>query len=312
MMPRRHRAAVEVAPAPDLISDESERLAALVRLARAKIEAFASDDVNIEGCWNCRLIFSRRLTKVVLTDGGGCEGLGFCLKILDYGEADGSVSGRDVERFNREIAATIQDFATGIINYSVVLALMLTVFVALACLHVAIVPYESTVSTLNLDSNVGYTDAAGDTADLLWPDNAAHLRWVFYVCECVFVMYGTLIALVGLGSALMLYNSLTMHIPNACAKCEYLIARLNKFVAVGHATVKCMFDLCFTLTCVMARASAVAFLCAACMTVLFLVAFFSGTATGATDILRVQQHEARLLLNRKRRPARAEARELEP
>ena len=105
-----------------------------------------------------------------------------------------------------------------------------------------------------------------------------------------------LLTLVGLLNSSLFYGALTTSLPFTFARCEYLMGHLSQFVACGQSMLNSMIALAFELTWMMARASAVAFLCSACMTCLFIVAFFVIGGKGSEGIMRAQQKEARAVL----------------
>ena len=80
--------------------------------------------------------------KLVM-DLGSQDGIGFLLKMASVEtEHDGTISDSELQRFRREGVDLVDVLAAGVLNYSVVLSLFLTIFTSLVVLHAGRGPYD--------------------------------------------------------------------------------------------------------------------------------------------------------------------------
>ena len=111
-------------------TDERERVVALVRVVRAKLQPLAAPDQD----FTC-IQFKPSAFKLVM-DLGSIDGIGFLLKMASVEtEHDGTISESELQRFRREGVDLVDGLAAGVLNYSVVLSLFLTIFTSLVVLH---------------------------------------------------------------------------------------------------------------------------------------------------------------------------------
>ena len=282
-------------------TDERERVVALVRVVRAKLQPLAAPDQD----FTC-VQFKPSAMKLAL-DLGSQDGIGFLLKMASVEtEHDGTISDSELQRFRREGVDLVDGLASGVLNYSVVLSLFLTIFTSLVVLHAGKGPYDLLVPGPRLGS-ASDTAAAADAADYLWPENAVGLRWGFYVVEWSFLAYGTIVSSAGLMQCVFFYGTLSVHLPSLIAKCELIVAKPSKLTNVFQGFVQGLNALMTVLPCIAFRASAVAFLSMCAVFVLyFTFQMYIATVGDVVDVLKAQQREARALL-RLARPASAVA-----
>ena len=262
---------------------EAERLAALVILARAKLEPIP----------NAPPYYVSLKTTKVLKPLGNFDGVGFLLKMASFDtDHDGKLSASELERFRYEGDHLIETMVSSLSNYSVLFSLLLTIFVTLQVLHAGKEPYEqNNTRTHRLD----YT-AAGDAADYLLPRSAEQFRWCFYVLECSLLAVGTLICAVGLVISMLQYTLLA-NLPSLASKCEVIMSNLPRLTVLWTLMQVGLNVLLNAVVCILVRVSAVAFLCSATAYVLFITFItYEVTAGGVQATFRAQQTEARLLL----------------
>ena len=232
---------------------------------------------------------------------GGGDGIGFLLQMasVDTDHGTGAISDSELQRFRREGADLVDGLASGVLNYSVVLSLLLTIFTSLVVLHAGMGPYEPLAPGLRLE-NASYTAAAGDAADYLWPENAVGLRWFCYVVlEWTFLAYGTIVSSIGVIQCVVFYGTLTVHLPSLIAKCELIAAKPSKLSGIFQCFIQGMNALICALLGIAFRASAVAFLSMCAVFALYATFhFYLGTVGDFVDVLKAQQREARALLAR--------------
>ena len=127
-------------------------------------------------------------------------------------DGDGMISDAELHKFNEVGSAFIQARASGVLTYSIISALILSLAVTIFTLHTSAKVYEtegddsvvlvghSTVQSAAGDplphlSGVVYPDVLGDLASFLYPHDvvdAASVRASFYVGECVTISIMTL------------------------------------------------------------------------------------------------------------------------
>ena len=168
----------------------------------------------------------------------------------------------------------VDNISSSLLNFSVLNSLFLTIFVSLQVLHVGREPYEQDTSTLKL-ATTRRTNAAGDAAAYLWPQDPEQqeaFRWVCYCLECVFLSLGTLVCGSGLLSTMQRYLMIS-NLPSVAAQLEHMLGRLQTHSLVGFMMfVSILILLVAVLPMMLVRASAVAFLSASASGLLFLVA----------------------------------------
>jgi hypothetical protein len=284
---RRSKAKKDVAVAPEhawpITSTSSERIARLITTARSKLEPMASADH-----------FDTAKANKAHVELGDIDGVGLLLKIASFPlKADGTVGEEELRHFERESTLLIDTLCSSMLNYSVLLSLLLTIFVSLQVAHVGSEPYEQAPLSHKLGTTRN-TAAAGDAAAFLCPQDPESFRWVFYVLECIFLSAGTLVCVLGLGACL---GSIIMlsNLPSAASKLEFLMGRLKRLAAAsGLLSLSIMLLIVVVLPAVLARASAVAFLCACGSGLVFLI--LVGRHMRASDEVKVQITEARIVL----------------
>ena len=280
------------------MADKATRIAALARTARAKLAIFADIDLN-------RVMNNDREGKKIWIDSGNGEGLGFLLQMAAFGNnQEDSVDTNDLKRFDRDASQQLDSLAGSTLNNSIALMLFLTIWVSIAMLHVGQAPYTPDSGVPPLRDAAENTEAASDAATYFSPQNPAGLRWGFYVVECVFVLCGFLLSFFGVFYTIILYWSLTNNLPVLINRCEFIMDNVHIFGISIYLCLGNLILMSFSLPFILARASAVAFLCAVVVAIAMLIAHQVLYRCGlAIRLLKAQQKLAREVL-RERKDAR--------
>ena len=269
----------------DAVMDDRARILAVAHDARTRLQDLADlDDLT---CF----LFKPAIKVIVKL--GVTDGIGLMLRAARFGFG-GLLTDAEIQRFDHEVVDTIESMSASVLNYSVILSLLLTIYVTLGVLHVGTGPYAGgDDAALRLDA----FGAAGDAASYLSPADPQSFRFGFYVAECVLIMLGTNVCFAGLLRALAVYNAITVELPSAVARCEYILAKPTRVSAIKDGTQIGLICLASAVPCILVRSSAVAFLCAVGMWAYIFCWWLHYMCLGELlDIVVAQHREARSLL----------------
>ena len=293
----------------------TERVANIVRSAQALLQPLAAIELDVfdeyHMCAGCQCPWSSKRLRVfrfkkLARKYGMLDGIGCLLKLADFHlERDGSISAHEMKRFESQGASLISELQASALNYSVLLALFLTIFSSLLVLHAGSSPYFTEDASLRLGgagdlASGGSTRPWFDAAAVLSPDDAEQIRRAFYVCEVVSLALGSLATFWGLMPSVVFYVSLSTALPTIPAKCEYLLSRLPHLTTlISSFSIGCIC-LSIAIPFVVARSSFIAFVCCAVVAVLMVGSFChhgNGKDGDFWALFRAQQREARMILH---------------
>jgi hypothetical protein len=255
---------------------DKRRLSEIASGARKKLREFAdlpSFDQGVQLRANmpplCWCFPADRKVIIVIRKLGFIFGVGAHVMATKFDvDDDGSISSDELNRFREEGAALVQKLTDVLTQHSVVLTLLLGIFCSLLVLNPGTAPYED-VESHRLPTPFAYatTDdvtAAGDAAQYLFGGHhpaAMRLRFIAYICECVFLWLGFASSASGLCLCFMSFNQVT-GLPTLFSKVELILAKPNWNVGLSWLFITSCYFLVFSLIAVSARCSAVMFLCA--------------------------------------------------
>ena len=295
--PKKKRSVTAPVPLSSVVdaaaAGERERAEMLARLARTRLRHYAS----FEDPLACFL--SKPIMKVIL-ELGTADGIGLLLKMARFGSDDAPLSDEAYQHFISECGENVDNIAAGVLNYSVIIMLLLTIFVSIATLHVGSYPYAAP-----LDEAPAQSWVVGDAADVFSNDPVA-FRAAFYVVEYLLLAFGISTCIVGTYRSVSVYSAITAQLPSVVSKCEYLIAKPKRISNLLDHTQFGLISLATLLPCLLVRSSVFAFVCAVAMwarTFVWWLHYFSNGEI--LDIVRAQLREAKFLVARE---ADAEAR----
>ena len=217
----RHRLKARVAADqfPEVRPPDALRVAAVVRLAQAKLKKYAELPPGAT-IWATSKILDENDRM------GSLEGVGVHLQVASIAlEADGSVSPDELARFLAEGDKAMEKLESAELNNMVLIALYLTMFVSMVVLHAGALAYVTPEPAV-----FGELEDHGLWADLAtfaWPDDAEArqaLRRALYVAERVILSAGVMVSLNALSNAQYLFISYGVGLPSLVAKYEYFFS----------------------------------------------------------------------------------------
>jgi hypothetical protein len=238
---------------------ESERVASVIKMARAKLTPFAATEYP----WNGMLNFNNAMPKEYIELGMG-DGVGVMLKmaILELSE-DGTVTDAILAKFELEGEKLMDALQGCVLNYTVLDSLILTIFVSLVVLHAGGNAYTVGANDVaqRLGDPTGAHSAWADLATFLSPEDATTqeaIRRVTYCCEYIGLAIGTLLCSVGLWETLFFYQTVSTGLPSVVSKCEFIIDYPKRLTFILNSFGMALVFLLLTLPFVVARSSAIA------------------------------------------------------
>ena len=248
-----------------------------------------------------------KTTKIATkaNDLGGPEALGAMLRLARIEVTDDSLSPAAYARFEAE-GADIMDMLQNLyLNWSVVLALFLTIYVSMAVMHTGSSAYASGAAIQRLafaangdDLNV---EAFGDLASFACPDDelaAAKLRRGLYIGECVCIACGVAGCLSGLVNALVIYSGFGAALPDALSKFEFIFDSLQSMAQLWAVFDGNLFFLPCAVAFATSRASAIMSLALWSAFAVSLVMMFLLMTRGSVSTLHhAQLRQAKFVLS---------------
>ena len=297
----RRVAAVNAVPA----CSERERVVALVRASRVKLAPFIQIEDQRRLVWNNappQMVLYPRVKKL-MDKLGQLDGVGALIKMASYtiDEGAGTIANDELARFHVECQALVADIQGACLNYSMIVTLTLTIYVALIALKTGESAYYPD-DHYEADPTVSLYADRCDFAAWIWPgDMEAQrgLRRGLYCAECVTLALGPIACFMGLEECLFLYTCLSTGLASVISRCEFILHHPERLAMLfmGHALS--VDVLMVGLPFVAARASAMMFLCVlttSCLYLIVYVSYLTGTYGSMTLVLQAQHSEARRLL----------------
>ena len=286
---------------------ENARAAVVIKRAREYLRPYAELPPNAG--------YFKRMNKN--GEMGAPETLGVLLRVAAI-EIDGPKTSADdgvatlspaaFVHFQREGLEVMEMMQSVTLNWSVILSLFLTIYVAMAVMHTGSAAYApqgaqrvAFVGADGLGQQPPVEFAWGDLASYAWPNDpiaAAGLRRGLYVAECVSIIAGIVSCLAGIVNTVSIYDGLSVGTPNIVMKFEYILENPK---GIGALWVAFDANLFFFLP------ASVAFSCARSSAIMSLTAFAGWglvhvltvimTLKGTIGTLHLAQYrQARLLL----------------
>ena len=291
---RRAKARARLAPAPTS-NAPAARVAAIVAQAREKLLPFAAQEVNFDKA------FAPGLNTSEYVGLGFSDGIGCLLKMASFElDPDGQLTQADLQRFEHEGAILINDIQSSALNYSVLLALFLTIYISLLVQHTGSGRYTTDPPASRLGHH-NETFLWQDAAAVLAPQSAEAVRRWLYVGEVVTLCIGTLLCFAGLLPSVILYISLSTGLPSVTSKCELLLLRIKRMSFLMFTWSPCYLFLSISLPFVVARSSFLGFVgCAIICPIVIFSGFYSGNSPHGDNfnLTRMQHREARIILHK--------------
>jgi hypothetical protein len=155
---------------------------------------------------------------------GQDDGVGFLLRTAAFHVDENGISHEELARFRDEGSLLIDTACSSLLNFSVVLSLLLTIFVTLQIIHV---DRELDDRASLIETSMGNGSSAAAAPADSWPMDLRGVRWWAYVGECVFASLGTYTCLFNLIRAIQQYSALA-NLPTVVSKCEYIMTDLSR------------------------------------------------------------------------------------
>ena len=255
---------------------DAARAGAIVLKARSTLQEFA--DFELRNRWPHPASIGapagdHTATNLVFRL-GFFDGIGMLLKLSDYEvTSTGLLLPEELALFQAEGAMLIDVLLGSALNYMVLNSLLLTILVSLIVIHVGHNAYDVGTPALRL-GEVGQPDggAWADAATFFSSDSGTQqaIRRTFYALECGGVSVSTMLSVVGLWQAMLLYIAISSGLPSVISKFSFLVEKPSM---VGSPGLICfgfaLWSLFFALPFVAARASAIAFFCALAISLRF-------------------------------------------
>lgn len=251
--------------------DDAEIVAKLITTARAALRPWATmvkphpDHINSLGDY---------------------EGIGLHLKLAGLPlEPNGSVSLETLQRFHADGEIFLDGLQAAALNYTVLFSLFLTISISLLVMHAGSSAYaasaasDTTLAFHSLDTNdtllgVPVRDAWGDLAAFAWPEaleTQRSMRRSFYAAECAFLGLSAFMFVCGVYEGCLLFVVFGTGLPNVADKYLWVLENpwrlTHMWVFMFMGPVFMLIGIAF-LT---ARSSAIAFLTAAAVAVLYFL-----------------------------------------
>ena len=301
---RLSRATDEEACESVLVISERQRVSAVARAARERLQPFVDMDPS-RLAW---FVFRPRVGSLLIRLGIS-DGVGAMLKMAsfdvggDSGRSDFSCAKlAQIRSHGEELILSMQSAA---LNYSVIFSLFLTIYLSLSVMHAGKSAYETDESTTALRLGASWDHSVypwHDFAKYAYPNDAeaqAATRRALYVVECAMLLLGTFASYLGLFETLLLYRSLSVGLLSVISKCEYLLDCPVRLAVNWNLLVVSLFCLPVALPFILARSSAIAFHCACAMLaagVAYLTLVVTSPVGSLYATFRAQHREARRLL----------------
>ena len=291
---RSHRRAQTVVE-PETIASDAERAAGLVKRSREILKPLA----------NLATTNSGYKTAQQCNKDGGPEVVGALIRMAKIDLSDDSrLSAAAFARFQSEGEMVMDSLQNVTLNWTILLALFLTINVSLMVMHSGGETYGGGAATHAAFEASDKTNAAWQTdfASFAYPgdDRAkASLRRGLYVGECVSIGLGIFFTASGLINALAAYSVFGAAFPDISSKVEFALDNPTSMFYLWGSFDGALISIFVTLSCVAARASALmGLVMLSIFGAFFLFMMMSGFGGGIVGRLQVgQAHEARRVLS---------------